>query len=209
MKLIKNIMLISTLLASSTVFGSIINNGDLAASCNLNGWNTLGDVSVSGAPSNCAVDLNVNDDDFEADLFQDVAFESGFNYLLSVDFDTSLLSVDDSFFISLINEDSDFYDMLMPEEINFSSQSNSFVINSDDLLNNYVDQNWSLSFYLYDEIFDNSSTSTVSISSVTLDKIVNEVPAPSSLAIFALGFIGLMSRRKLSRSIVCHSQAKE
>ncbi|WP_416307545.1 PEP-CTERM sorting domain-containing protein [Neptunicella sp. SCSIO 80796] len=194
----KKIILISAwLLASSNAMAAAITNGDFASSCNLNTWEQFGDVSVSGAPGNCAAELNIDDNNYEAELWQDVVFDDGFDYLLSVDFtfNTSQADIEDSFFISLLNQDFELYDLLLPQDLMVGANSVSLSISASDLVNNYVNQNWSLSFYLYDEIPDDGSTSNVSISSVSLDKVAGQVPEPGSLALFALGLVGFISRR--------------
>ncbi|WP_414830852.1 PEP-CTERM sorting domain-containing protein [Alteromonas sp. H39] len=198
MKFIKSSILAVLLLSNSVATAGMITNGNFASDCTLNGWEQqgFGDINISGSPGNCAVNLSVNDTDFDAEIYQSVMFESGFDYQLTVDFDTSLLSNSDSFFISLLNDDFDLVDLLMPADISFSMQSNAFTINTDSLRDNYSNQNWSLSFLLYDELYDDFSTSTVAISNVSLSKVVNDVPAPAGMALFALGFIGLLASRR-------------
>lgn len=196
MKFIKSSILAVFLLSNSVATAGLITNGDFSSSCTLDGWEQYGDTSINGLPDDCAANLSVNDFDYEAEFYQSVVFESGFDYLLNVDFDTSQLNTNDSFFISLLNEDSDLIDLLMPADISFSMQSNAFTISTASLLDNFSNQNWRLSFYLFDEIFDDGSTSVVSVSNVSLNKVATEVPAPASMAIFALGFIGLLASRR-------------
>ena len=62
---------------------------------------------------------------------------------------------------------------------------------------------WSLEFQMNDT-FD-SFGSVLSISNVSLTEVlapVTDVPEPTSLAIFALGLGGLMSRRKIANELV-------
>ncbi|MDN4502572.1 PEP-CTERM sorting domain-containing protein [Alteromonadaceae bacterium BrNp21-10] len=207
MKFLKTIFLVGAVVASSSALGSMITNGDFASSCNLDGWETYGEVSLTGTPANCAAQMDVNYDDFFADLYQGLMLESGFEYLLTVDFDTSLLSIEDSFYISLISQNNDLYDFLAPEDINFDGQSKSFVINTDDLIDNYSTDSWSLYFSLQDG-FEEASDSTVLINSVSLNKIVSEVPEPTSIALFAMGFAGLMTRRRFPSDVTVTSLAK-
>ncbi len=196
MKFIKSSILAVLLLSNSVATAGIITNGDFSSSCTLDGWEQYGNTSINGLPGDCAASLSVNDFDFDAELYQSVVFESGFDYLLSVDFDTSQLSNNDSFFISLLNEDFDLVDLLMPADVSYAMQSNTFTISTASLLDNFSNQNWRLSFYLFDQIDDDDSTSLVSISNVSLDRVTTEVPAPASMAIFALGFIGLLASRR-------------
>ena len=198
MKFIKSSILAVFLLSNSVATAGIITDGDFSSSCTLDAWEQqgAGDISVSGLPDDCTVNLSVNDLDFDAELYQSVVFESGFDYLLTVDFDTSQLNNNDSFYISLLNEDFDLVDLLMPADVSYAMQSNVFTISTVSLLDNYSDQNWRLSFYLFDQIDDDDSTSLVSISNVSLDRVTAEVPAPASMAIFALGFIGLLASRR-------------
>ena len=118
--------------------------------------------------------------------------------MLTVDFDfaTSLPSIDDSFYISLLNQDFELYDLLLAGDFGLGNNLLSLVINTEDLLSNFVNQDWSLSFYLYDEVFDDNSTAAVSIHSVSLEKVVPSVPEPGTFALFALGCLGLAGRRQ-------------
>ena len=204
MKFLKNMLVITLLLSTTSSFAALITNGNFADSCNLNSWEQFGVVGISGTAGNCAAELSINDSDFEAELFKAVVFENDSDYLLSIafDFNTSQASIVDSFFISFINADSDLYDLLLPSDFGIGSNSLTFSFNSADLINNYVNQDWRLSFYLYDEVFDDQSTSSVAISSVSLNKIDAQVPEPSGLAFLALGLAGLIGRRKLASGSV-------
>lgn len=214
-KTIKQIALLGAFLVSAPqALGAAITNGDFGTSgaCNLADWNQFGDVNTSDTAGHCSAELTVNDlQDFEAELWQEISFDANTDYALSVDFsvETSFLDnvLDDFFSISLINEDFDLIELFSMNILGAEDLSESLAISADDL-SSFANQNWSLSFYLYDDFDSDINNSLVSISSVFLKEVVTDVPEPSSLAIFALGFAGLMSRRKLANELVRKSIKK-
>lgn len=214
-KTVKQIALLGMFLVSAPqAFGSLITNGEFGTSgaCNLVNWDQFGDVNISGSSGNCTAELSVNDfPDFEAELWQELIFDVDTDHELSVSFnvDTTLDDTvfDDFFSISLINADWDILELFSMNIVSTESLSKSLTISSTDL-SSYANQDWSLSFYLFDDIDFDDNSSTVSISSVFLKEVVTDVPEPSSLAIFALGFAGLMSRRKLANELVRKSIKK-
>jgi len=212
-KVIKSIALLGVLLLNAPqAFSGVITNGDFANSCTLTSWEQFGDVNISGSVGNCTAELSVNDfPDFEAELWQGLAFDVDTDYELLVSFnvDTTLLDTvfDDFFSISLINADWDILELFSLNIAGAESLSKSLTISSTDL-SSYANQDWSLSFYLFDDIDFDDNSSTVSISSVFLEEVATDVPEPSSLAIFALGLAGLMNRRKLASELVRKSIKK-
>lgn len=212
-KVIKSIALLGVLLLNAPqAFSGVITNGDFANSCTLTSWEQFGDVNISGSVGNCTAELSVNDfPDFEAELWQGLAFDVDTDYELLVSFnvDTTLHDTvfDDFFSISLINADWDILELFSLNIASAESLSKSLTISSTDL-SSYANQDWSLSFYLFDDIDFDDNSSTVSISSVFLEEVATDVPEPSSLAIFALGLAGLMNRRKLASELVRKSIKK-
>jgi hypothetical protein len=205
---------IGLLIAATQSQATLITNGDFgtSGSCSLSGWQQFGDVSTDDASGNCSAELNVNDfPDFEAELWQELTFNVNTDYTLSVDFsvETSLFDTvfDDYFSISLINEDFDILELFSLNITDDESFSKLLTISADELTS-FSNQNWSLSFYLYDDIAFDNNNSLVSINNVFLEEVATDVPEPSSLAIFALGFAGLMTRRKLANELVRKSIKK-
>lgn len=208
MNIITSIAAIGLLIAATQSQATLIANGDFGTtgSCSLSGWQQFGDISTSDASGNCSAELNVNDSpDFEAELWQELTFNVNTDYTLSVDFtvETSLLDTvfDDYFSISLINEDFDILELFSINITNTESFSKLLAISADELTS-FTNQNWSLSFYLYDDIDFDNNNSLVLMNNVFLKEVATDVPEPSSLAIFSLGLAGLMSRRKLANELV-------
>ncbi len=208
-KTIKQIAILGMFLVSAPqALGSLITNGNFGSSgaCNLAAWEQFGDVSTISAPGNCSAELNVNHfSDFEAELWQEVSFDIDTDYNLAVDFNVGTSSFntvfDDVFSISLLNNDFDLVELFSMNITSDESFSKSLVINADELAS-YANQEWSLSFYLYDDYIEDENNSFVSINNVYIEEVVTDVPEPSSLALLALGFAGLMSRRKISNELV-------
>ncbi len=196
------------------VQATLITNGDFddGASCNLSSWDQYGLVDTSGTTGNCAAELEVNDfQDYEAELWQQLSIEENTDYVLSVNFDVETTFddtiFDDWFSISLLNSDFDILELFSFNITGIDTFSTSLAINADDLTS-FVNQDWLLSFYLYDDISFDDNSSFVAINNLSLTKVPTDVPEPSSLAIFALGFAGLMVRRKQANELVRRSIKK-
>jgi len=188
--------------------------------------------STTSSASGCTADVSVGDwgtsDSYANSLSQklDLSGANDSTFLLSIDFsvDSQVTSADSIFdpnspdffdafwgegLIIGLQKDSnseDFFDengnvgSLFEMDIDgFFSDSLEFILDS-----SFADQsNWSLNFQLDDD-FDGFG-STLSISNVSLTEVLapaTDVPEPTSLAIFALGFAGLMSRRKIANELV-------
>jgi hypothetical protein len=218
-KTIKNMALVGAfLLSAPQALAGLITNGNFGSTgaCNLSGWDVDdfdGNVSVidSGV---CSANLSVDDDFYYSQISQGLSFANDTDYVLSVDFNlgTTLNQdvFDDFFAIDLINADFDYFELFSWDIIGAESFTRFFSISADDLTT-YTDQNWSLSLSLNDEFWDDggdTNSSFVSINNVFIEEAVTDVPEPSSLAIFALGFAGLMSRRKLANELVRKSIKK-
>ncbi|TWX67268.1 PEP-CTERM sorting domain-containing protein [Colwellia demingiae] len=213
--LTKGIAALGLLIVATQSQATLITNGSFGTtgSCNLSGWEEYGDVSTNDVSGVCLAELKVNDfPDFEAELWQGLAFDADTDYVLTIDFnvDSTFLDnfFDDYLSISLINDDFDILELFSLNITGTDSFYESLAISADELTS-YTNQGWSLSFYLYDEggEFD-ENTSFVSINNVFIEEAPTDVPEPSSLAIFALGFAGLMSRRKLANELVRKSIKK-
>ncbi|MGL1957727.1 MAG: PEP-CTERM sorting domain-containing protein [Colwellia sp.] len=218
-KTIKQIALLGMFLVSAPqALGAAITNGNFGASgaCNLASWDVDdldGDISVVDSGS-CSANLSVDDDLYLSQISQELSFDNDTNYILSVDFNFGATLnddiFDDFFAIDLINADGDYFELFEWDILGSESITKLITFNTNELTT-YADQNWSLSFTLFDEFWDDgddTNSSFVSINNVFLEEVVTDVPEPSSLAIFALGFAGLISRRKIANELVRKSIKK-
>jgi len=216
---IKDIALLGAFLISAPqAFAGVLTNGDFGASgaCNLAGWSVDdadGDVSVVSSGT-CFANLSVDDDFYYSQISQGLSFDSGTDYILSVDFNLGTTPnndiFDDFFAIDLINADYEYFELFSWDIFGAESITKLITFNTDELTT-YSDQNWSLSLSLNDEFWDDgddTNSSFVSINNVFIEEAVTDVPEPSSLAIFALGFAGLLSRRKIANELVRKSIKK-
>jgi hypothetical protein len=208
---------------SGSLCAAMITNGYFTHSCSLNDWQTdtdgfvggVNDFTIDGSAPNCAASINVdyaNTDVYYAanTLFQnlDLSAEVGSTFLLTMDFsvNSELTSnfqgfIADYFFVGLFNG-SDYYNqngglgfLVAPTDINGSANySLSFELD-----NSFANQtHWSLDFQVLLGIdgFDTDfSGSSLAISNVSLTEQKVQVPAPSSVALVALGLFGLVARR--------------
>jgi len=204
-KTIKQIALLVMFLVSAPhALGAPINFGS-ASTCNLDDWSQFGDVSSSGTAGNCTAEINVDDYDYEAELWQEISFDAGTDYTLAVDFNvgTSFFDTvfDDVFSISLVNEDLDLIELFSMNITGIESISKSLAISSEDFTS-FVNQGWSLSFFLYDGFDFDENSSFSSINNIYIEEVTTDVTEPSGIAIMALGFAGLMHRRKIAYELV-------
>jgi hypothetical protein len=226
---IKQIALVSAILMSAPqALGAVIVNGNFAESCNLSGWNqdsdgtTGNDFNLGGSNPNCTADISIGDyetsDAFSNTLSQelDLTGASDSTFLLSMNFSVNSL---------LTSADNDFWADIL--EISISDENGDHFLangNFGDLLNIDIDgfADFSLDFEL-DNLFANQSGlflgftlfneyddfgSTFSLSKVSLKELPAEVPEPTSLAIFALAFAGLMTPRKHAKKLIRKSKYK-
>ncbi len=225
-KTIKQIALLGMFLVSAPqALGSVIVIGDFANTCSFEDW-TQDSVSpdgsefaISGTTSDCTLDVSVNDFSWNNTLFKGLDLSSAASdnsFLLSMDFSVASndIFIDDYLSIGLFNEETfDFVEIFS----DYAFDLNAMDFHIDFALDNsFVGKHWALEFNLQDEIDDSffgddSGFSTLSISNVALTEIaspVTDVPEPTSLAIFALGFAGLMSRRKFANELIRKSLNK-
>ncbi len=235
-KLTKGIAVLGLFIATVTQsHAAFINNGDFNNNCSLSGWNqdtdgdgdiNSADFAINGIAPNCTADIHVgdwatSDAFFSNTLWQDLDLSgaSDSTFMLSMDFsvDSDIDNSEPLFFadyliIGLGVGSSDYFDengllgSLFSLDIDgFADFSLDFELN-----NSFVNQaGWSLEFQMNDT-FD-SFGSLLSISNVSITEVlapVTDVPEPTSLAIFALGFAGLFSRRKLANELVRKSLSK-
>lgn len=204
-KNIKKLALLGIFLVSAPqTFASLITNGGFGntGSCNLGDWQQYGEVITSESLGECSAELSLLEG-YEAELSQIIVFALDTDYTLKVNFESTFnggLS-DDFFSIGLINADWDFVDLLSVNILTTQSFSESLIITAAELAN-YTNQDWTLSFYLYDELLEQKNNgSSISINNSLLEAAATDVSEPSSLAILAIGFAGLMSRRKIANEL--------
>jgi len=225
-KTIKKIALLGMFIFSAPqALGAVITNGNFSDSCNLSGWNqdTDGfgdtgnaDFAINGSAPGCTADVNVGDwstsPAFVGNTLSqtlDLTGADDSTFLLSMDFsvDSMLTSIDPDFFADILTINltgtAGFPDIMFETQIDgFADYSLDFVLDSS-FAN---DEFWDLEFVMLDG-FD-SFGSTLSIRNVSLTEMlapVNDVPEPTSLAIFALGFAGLIARRKHANELIRES----
>lgn len=223
-KIIKQIALLGMFLVSAPqALGGII--GGFANSCSFEDWNqdtfapSGSEFAISGTSPECTADVSVDDFSWNNTLFKGLDLSSAASdssFLLTMDFSVASndIFLDDIISIGLFNEDTfDFVEIFS----DYAFDINAIDFHIDFVLDNlYWGENWTLEFNLQDEM-DNSffgddfGVSTLALSNVSLTEIivpVTNVPEPTSLAIFALGFAGLMSRRKLANELIRKSLNK-
>ncbi len=231
-KITQGIAILSLLIIAAQTQAASITNGNFGTTgnCSLSGWSqnvdpyaTFDDsFSTTSSASGCTADVSVGDwgtsDSYANSLSQklDLFGADDSTFLLSMDFSVDSVNnstLDPSFwgeglFIGLQKDSNSevFFDengnvgpLFQMDVDGFFSDSLEFILDS-----SFVNQsNWSLNFQLDDD-FDTFG-STLSISNVSLTEVlapVTDVPEPTSLAIFALGFAGLMNRRKVANELV-------
>ena len=213
-KTIRQIALLGALLVGTPqALSAAITNGNFAESCSLTGWGQEGDASsfgISGASPNCTADVSADDFSWNNTLYADLDLTAAVDssLLLSMDFGITSDLVDDEFSIGLFNEDTfDYIDIFSGLTL-----ENEGLFHIDFNLDGIINDNfWVLEFNVTDFSIgpdDDFFVSTLSISNVSLTEISAEVPEPTSLAIFALGFAGLAARRKNANELVRKSQNK-
>lgn len=212
---------------TSQVMATAIINGDFAT-CDYTGWQTdtdgglsaSNDFTIVGSSPTCAASINVDYQDTEAffanTLYQQLDFTAASNstFMLTMDFmvDSELSSLDpdfiaDYFIVGLFDGLGNYYNetgnigfLVADTDINGASSFNLNFI----LANSFVNQTgWSLDFQLNlgadGTGFTDFGGSSLILNNVALSEIPQRaVPAPGSLALFALGFVGLMLRKKTS-----------
>jgi len=227
-KKIKQVALLGLFLVTAPqALGSLITNGDFSNNCSFNGWekDTDGngdigssDFNISGSPPACTADVSIGDwsltDASVNTLSQNLYFTGADNssFLLSIDFsvDSFSTSNDASFFADVLSislsDDPAFPILLLEADIDGYVEYNlEFILDS-----SYAnDDFWTFDFIMADT-FDGSG-STLSIENVSLTEILfstTDVPEPSSLVLFALGFAGLSARRKYANELIRKSLFK-
>jgi hypothetical protein len=215
MDIIKNsIAVLGLIIVTTQSQATLITNGSFGVTggCNTGDWTKFGDVRTVDISGICSAELNVNDfADYEAELSQNLILDVNTDYILSVDFNVGTSFVDtvfdDFFSISLINEDFDILELLSMNIIGNETLSKSLAIDATDLTS-FTNQNWALSFYLFDDVDLDDNNSFTSISNVFIEEVVTDVPEPSTLAIFILGFASLISRKKIANKLIRKSIKK-
>jgi len=224
-KITKGIAVLSLLIAATQSQATLITNGNFSDRCDLSGWeqNSLAgdgsDFTIEGTSPNCTANVSVTDSSWNNTLYQSLDLNSAAidsSFLLAMDF---TVSSDDIFFddyisISLFNENT--FDLVnvfggYAIDLNGGDFQVDFAID-----NSFWGEDWTLEFNLIDEIDDSLFgddiyVSTLSISNVSLIEVLApavEVPEPTGLALFFLGFAGLLTRRKLANELIRKSIKK-
>ncbi|MGJ8691646.1 MAG: PEP-CTERM sorting domain-containing protein [Thalassotalea sp.] len=210
---LKTVFFAVACLASINAQASVITNGDFDN--DFSGWNKYsidGSFNTVAGGSEFQIDngrASVGIDPFALGsiLSQDIDFNGDIGSIFTLSFDIEVeTNFDDSsgdwsdiLTVGLSDGSPGYYDAagdaspLFSYEIteNFS-QSFSF-----DLANSYTNTSgWSLDFQLDAWNFFGSTLFIDNVSLVEIPAQVEEVPEPSTLAVFALGLLGLVTRKK-------------
>jgi len=224
------------IVAASQSQAALITNGNFAESCELSSWNqdtdgegdqnNVVDFYISDSGSNCTANVSVGDWDYSPTIIANTFWQeldlTGANdstFLLSMDFsvDSVLTSIDEDYigdylYIALGDGTGVYFDEDSQSGSLFEmviDGYSSFVFDFN-LASSFANQTgWSLEFQMLDD-WDGFG-STLSINNVSLTEVLApsvDVPEPTSFSLFALGFAGLFTRRKLANELIRKSLNK-
>jgi len=224
------------MVAASQSQAALITNGNFFESCELSSWNQdtdgegdIGnnvDFNINGSGSNCTANVSVGDWDYSPAFFAntfwqelDLTGASDSTFLLSMNFsvDSVLTSIDgdyieDYLIIALGDGTGAYFDEHFQSGSLFEMAIDgfsSFALNFN-LDSSFVNKTGrSLEFQMIDGW--DTFGSTLSINNVSLTEVLApaiDVPEPTSLTLFALGFAGLFTRRKLANELIRKSLNK-
>lgn len=212
MKPLLAVLVLGSFLVNTSLHAASIQNGDFAT-CDYSAWNTEsdfgtpepGDFTITGDAPNCSANMAIDNLDSLASvnfLYQelDLSAASGSELYLNVDFslDTELTDAApfDAAYYSLALTDG--LGNIVDQNMAFGSifegdilgpETTQASVLLDNSFNNAV--GWSIEFQILSSFrdFNGLLPSSITINSVSIDEVVNEVSAPASMSIALIGML--------------------